>query len=158
MFEQDKIRITGKPVTETKAMRDVYADTLMELAAQDGRIVILDADLMNSIGTVPFARAYPERSFNCGIQEANMIGTAAGMSAVGLIPFTHTFGCFASRRVADQVFMSCAYAELNVKMIGSDPGISGLQWRHPYGAGRLRHHAQHSRHHHCGAGRQCHAG
>lgn len=53
-----------------------------------------------------------------------MIGTAAGMSAVGLIPFTHTFGCFASRRVADQVFMSCAYAELNVKMIGSDPGIT----------------------------------
>ena len=124
MFEQDKIRIAGKPVTETKAMRDVYADTLMELAGQDRRIVILDADLMNSIGTVPFARAYPERSFNCGIQEANMIGTAAGMSAVGLIPFTHTFGCFASRRVADQVFMSCAYAELNVKMIGSDPGIT----------------------------------
>ena len=53
-----------------------------------------------------------------------MIGTAAGMSATGLIPFTHTFSCFASRRVADQIFMSCAYAELNVKMIASDPGIT----------------------------------
>lgn len=110
--------------SEKKAMRDVYASVLTELADQDERIVILDADLMNSIGTVPFAEKYPERTFNCGIQEANMIGTAAGMSAVGLIPFTHTFGCFASRRVADQIFMSCAYAELNVKMIGSDPGIT----------------------------------
>lgn len=118
------ITIAGQHTTEEKAMRDVYAATLMELAGQDERIVILDADLMNSIGTVPFAQTYPDRSFNCGIQEANMIGTAAGMSAVGLIPFTHTFGCFASRRVADQVFMSCAYAELNVKMIGSDPGIT----------------------------------
>lgn len=110
--------------SEKKAMRDIYASVLTELADQDERIVILDADLMNSIGTVPFAEKYPERTFNCGIQEANMIGTAAGMSAVGLIPFTHTFGCFASRRVADQIFMSCAYAELNVKMIGSDPGIT----------------------------------
>lgn len=118
------ITIAAEHVTEKQAMRDVYAAVLMELAGQDDRIVILDADLMNSIGTVPFAKKYPERTFNCGIQEANMIGTAAGMSAVGLIPFTHTFGCFASRRVADQVFMSCAYAELNVKMIGSDPGIT----------------------------------
>ena len=109
---------------EKKAMRDVYAQTLMELAEHDPRIVILDADLMNSIGTVPFAKKYPERTFNCGIEEANMIGTAAGMSATGLIPFTHTFSCFASRRVADQIFMSCAYAELNVKMIASDPGIT----------------------------------
>lgn len=118
------ITISREHTTEKQAMRDVYAATLMELARQDERIVILDADLMNSIGTVPFARKYPERTFNCGIQEANMTGTAAGMSAVGLIPFTHTFACFASRRAADQVFMSCAYAELNVKMVGSDPGIT----------------------------------
>lgn len=118
------IAIAAEHITEKQSMRDVYADTLLELADQDERIVILDADLMNSIGTVPFSKKYPQRTFNCGIQEANMIGTAAGMSAVGLIPFTHTFGCFASRRVADQVFMSCAYAELNVKMIGSDPGIT----------------------------------
>lgn len=115
---------TAVNTPETRAMRDVYAATLMELAEKDSRIVILDADLMNSIGTVPFAKKYPERTFNCGIQEANMIGAAAGMSAVGLIPFTHTFACFSSRRAADQVFMSCAYAELNVKMIASDPGIT----------------------------------
>lgn len=118
------IILAEKQIPEEVEMRKVYADTLMELAGRDPRIVILDADLMNSIGTVPFGRKYPRRTINCGIQEANMIGTAAGMSATGLIPFTHTFGCFASRRVADQVFMSCAYAELNVKMIGSDPGIT----------------------------------
>lgn len=113
-----------KHFPEKTAMRDVYASTLLALAEKNPRIVILDADLMNSIGTLPFAEKYPARTFNCGIQEANMIGAAAGMSSVGLIPFTHTFGCFASRRVADQVFMSCAYAELNVKMTGSDPGIT----------------------------------
>ncbi|MGN0372708.1 MAG: transketolase family protein [Enterocloster sp.] len=118
------ITVAQERMPEKTTMRDVYAATLMELAEKDDRIVILDADLMNSIGTVPFAKKYPQRTFNCGIQEANMIGVAAGMSSTGLIPFTHTFGCFASRRAADQVFMSCAYAELNVKMIGSDPGIT----------------------------------
>ena len=100
------IIIAKEHETEKKAMRDVYAQTLMELwQSMTRRIVILDADLMNSIGTVPFAKKYPERTFNCGIEEADMIGTAAGMSATGLIPFTHTFSCFASRRVADQIFI-----------------------------------------------------
>ena len=81
-------------------------------------------DLMNSMGTRPFAEKYPERTFNCGIQEANMMGVAAGLSATGKIPYAHTFGPFATRRSMDQIFISAAYAKLNVKIIGSDPGIT----------------------------------
>lgn len=111
-------------VPDEHDMRDVYCETLMELAGQDPRIVVLDADLMNSIGTVPFAEAYPERTFNVGVQEANMIGVAAGLSAVGKIPFAHTFAPFATRRCFDQVFLSCGYARLNVRIVGSDPGVT----------------------------------
>jgi len=105
-------------------MRDAYCQTLIELARHDERIIAMDADVMNSMGTVPFQQAFPERSFNCGIQEANMIGVAAGLSATGKIPFAHTFGVFATRRVLDQVFVSCSYAKLNVKIVGGDPGIT----------------------------------
>jgi transketolase len=79
---------------------------------------------MNAAGTIPFRNAYPERTFDCGVQEANMIGVAAGLSARGFVPFTHTFGPFAARRACDQIFMSCAYAKQNVKVVGSDPGIT----------------------------------
>ncbi len=117
-----KINETFEP--EKVAMRDIYCSTLMDMAETDKRIVVLDADLANSIGIRPFAKKYPDRFFNCGVQEANMIGVAAGLSATGKIPFAHTFGPFASRRVMDQVFISAAYAKLNVKIIGSDPGIT----------------------------------
>ena len=90
--------------TEKQAMRDVYCQTMIDLANQNDRIVVMDADLMNSVGTVPFGEAHPERTVNCGIQEANMIGVAAGMSAVGMVPYCHTFGCFATRRCLDQIF------------------------------------------------------
>lgn len=105
-------------------MRDVYCSTLMELAEKNPDIVAMDADLMNSIGMVPFGEKFPKRTFNCGIQEANMVGVAAGLSSMGKIPFIHTFGTFATRRVADQVFVSCAFAQANVRIIGSDPGIT----------------------------------
>lgn len=105
-------------------MRDTYCQTLVELAAGDERIVALDADLVGSSGMKPFLTAYPDRFINAGIAEANMIGIAAGLSATGKIPFAHSFGIFASRRVCDQIFMSCAYAKLNVRILGSDPGIT----------------------------------
>lgn len=111
-------------VTETLAMRDAYAETMTELVKKNPRIIYLEADLMNSIGMVKFAKDFPENAVNCGIQEANMIGTAAGMSAVGLIPFTHTFGCFATRRALDQIFLSGAFARTNIRMLGSDPGVT----------------------------------
>lgn len=109
---------------EKLAMRDVYCQTMIDLANHNDRIVVMDADLMNSVGTVPFGEVHPERTVNCGIQEANMIGVAAGMSAVGMIPYCHTFGCFATRRCLDQIFVSAAFAKANVRIIGSDPGIT----------------------------------
>lgn len=118
------IKLAEKRETEKMAMRDMYCNTLMELAAKNENIVALDADLMSSMGMAPFGKAYPERTFDVGIQEANMIGTAAGMSAVGLIPFAHSFAPFATRRCFDQIFLSCAYARLNVKITGSDPGVT----------------------------------
>ncbi|MBS4023239.1 MAG: transketolase family protein [Dethiobacter sp.] len=111
-------------VEEKVMMRDVYCQTLLELAAKDERITVLDADLMNSMGMIPFQKAFPHRTFNCGVQEANMIGIASGLSAVGKVPFAHSFGPFATRRCFDQVFLSAAYAKLNIRIIGSDPGIT----------------------------------
>jgi transketolase len=109
---------------EPSMMRDTYCQTMLQLAEKDKRVVMLDADLMSSMGTIPFMEKYPERTFNVGVQEANMIGMAAGMSATGLIPYAHTFGPFASRRCFDQLFLSVGYSKLNVRVIGSDPGIT----------------------------------
>jgi transketolase len=116
--------VKSEHTPEADAMRDVYARTLTALAKSDKRVFALDADLANSMGMTPFFEQFPEQSLDCGVQEANMIGIAAGLSLTGKIPFAHTFGPFATRRVMDQVFLSCAYAELNVKIIGSDPGIT----------------------------------
>ena len=107
-----------------KELRKEFCETLIAMAQEDDRVVVLDADLMNAAGTKPFRAAFPERTFDCGVQEANMIGVAAGLSSRGFIPFAHSFGPFATRRVCDQVFMSCAYAKQNVKVVGSDPGIT----------------------------------
>jgi len=115
---------TIKNIEENIAMRDVYCQTLIELAEKNNQIVVLDADLMSSMGMIPFKETFPERTFNCGVQEANMIGVAAGLSATGKIPYAHTFGPFATRRCYDQVFLSGAYAKANIRIIGSDPGIT----------------------------------
>lgn len=109
---------------DSRMMRSVYCNTLIDMAERDARVVVLDADLMKSMGMIPFLKKFPERTFNCGVQEADMIGIAAGLSATGKIPFAHTFGPFASRRCFDQVFISAAYAKLNVRIVGSDPGIT----------------------------------
>ncbi|MCX5773121.1 MAG: transketolase family protein [Fusobacteria bacterium] len=109
---------------EKNAMRTVYCDTLIALANSNKNIVALDADLMSSMGMNAFKKTFPDRMFNCGVQEANMIGVAAGLSSIGKIPYAHTFGPFASRRCFDQIFLSCAYSKQNVRIIGSDPGIT----------------------------------
>ncbi|HHU05944.1 MAG TPA: transketolase family protein [Clostridiales bacterium] len=107
-----------------KLMREAYCDTMLSLAASNKNIVALDADLVSSSGMKKFFEAYPDRAIQCGIAEANMIGVAAGLSLVGKIPYAHSFGPFASRRVCDQIFISAAYAKLNVRIIGSDPGVT----------------------------------
>ncbi len=109
---------------ETVEMRSVYVNTLLELAREDKRICVLDADLVGSSGVKPFFKEFPDRAIDCGIQENNMIGTAAGLSAAGMVPFAHSFGPFASRRCVDQIFISCCYPKLNVRILGSDPGVT----------------------------------
>ncbi len=105
-------------------VRDIYVEGLIELAEKDERIILLEADLMTAAKTVSFKNRFPDRLINVGVAEANMIGVAAGLSAMGKIPFTHTFTPFATRRCFDQIFISIAYSGLNVKMMGSDPGVS----------------------------------
>ncbi|HAK45518.1 MAG TPA: transketolase, partial [Spirochaeta sp.] len=105
-------------------MRETYTDSLIMLAEKDERICVLDADLRVGHGTKPFYDRFPERGFNVGVAEANMVGIAAGLSAGGKIPFAETFGCFAARRAYDQFFLSGNYAQLNVKLLGSDPGVT----------------------------------
>ncbi|HOO31710.1 MAG TPA: transketolase C-terminal domain-containing protein [Thermotogota bacterium] len=106
-----------------KEMRQVYAELLVERAEKDDRIVVLEADLMKATGTTPFKEKFPERFVDVGVAEANMIGTAAGMAVMGKIPFAHSFTPFATRRVLDQIAISIAYAKVNAKIGGTDPGI-----------------------------------
>lgn len=109
---------------EKIAMRDAYCTSLIHEAENNPRIISVDADVMHSLGTLEFHRRFPDRSINCGIQEANAVGVSAGLSVTGFIPFFHTFSTFATRRVYDQVFLSCAYAGLNVKIVGGDAGVT----------------------------------
>jgi len=107
-----------------KEMRAVYAQTLIELAGKNENIVVLEADLMKATGTASFKACFPERTFNVGVAEANMVGIAAGLSATGKIPFAASFACFSARRAYDQFFISGNYARQNVKLVGTDPGIA----------------------------------
>ena len=105
-------------------MRQAYCSAVINAAEANDRIVVVDADVSHSVGTGPFYKKFPERSINCGIMEAHAVGLCAGMSAMGMVPFFHAFGIFATRRVFDQIFISCAYQNLNVKIIGADPGVT----------------------------------
>ncbi len=111
-------------MADVQDMRATYNDTLIELAEHDERIVVLEADLMKASGTVPFKDKFPKRSFDMGVAEANMVGVAAGLSSVGKIPFAASFASFAGRKTYDQFFISANYARLNVKLVGTDPGVT----------------------------------
>ena len=104
--------------------KTAFAQTLEELMREDPRVCYLDADLMNSSGTFKLWKAHPDRIFNVGIAEANMMGIAGGLSAQGKIPYVHTFAPFASRRSFDQTFISIAYAGNHAIIYGSDAGIT----------------------------------
>ncbi len=115
--------ISERPMGKME-MRAVYANALIECAREDDRITAVNCDLESSMGITAFSKVFPERSFNVGIAEANGCGISAGLSAVGMIPFFHSFAVFSSRRICDQIFQSCCYAGLNVKIIGGDAGVS----------------------------------
>lgn len=106
------------------ATRDAYGETLAALGAENGDIVVLEADLSGSTKTSLFARKFPERFFNMGIAEANMVGTAAGLAAAGKVPFLSTFAIFAVGRAWEQVRQSVAYPKANVKVVATHGGIT----------------------------------
>jgi transketolase len=104
--------------------RNAYGETLVELGKKHSNLVVLDADLSKSAKTIMFAKKYPERFFEMGIAEANMISTAAGLASCGKIPFVSTFAVFATGRVYDQIRMDVAYSNANVKIFATHGGIS----------------------------------
>jgi transketolase len=105
-------------------MREVFTSCLKEMMAEDERIVLVNADLARAGGTLGLNTVFPQRCFNVGVAEANMVSVAAGMASYGYIPFISSFTPFATRRVCDQLAISVCYAKQNVKIIGTDPGIS----------------------------------
>ncbi len=105
-------------------MREAYGKTLVELGKENADIVVLDADLSKSTMTQYFAREFPNRFFDCGIAEQNMVGIAAGLAASGKIPFASTFAVFAPGRCFDQIRMSIAQPGRNVKLVTTHSGIS----------------------------------
>ena len=104
--------------------KDAVVAALIDLGRDHEDVVVMDADLSSCIGTTAFQKEFPGRFFNVGIAEANMAAVAGGLSSVGFTPFIHSFGCFASRRMYDQLFISVGYAHRTVHVIGSDPGIT----------------------------------
>jgi transketolase len=104
-------------------IRKAYGDFLVEIG-EDRRVVVLDADLGHSTNAVKFKEKYPERYIELGIQEQNMMGIAAGLSAVGLIPFTSSFAIFSAGRPWEQIRLSIAYSNFNVKIVATHAGIA----------------------------------
>ena len=106
------------------ATRDSYGKALAELGAEHENLVVLDADLAGATKTATFKKVFPQRHFDCGIAEADMICVAAGMSTTGLVPFASSFAMFAAGRAFEQVRNSVGYPHLNVKIGATHGGIS----------------------------------
>lgn len=109
---------------EQQPTRYAYAEAILELGERNIDVVVLDADVSKSVRTNEFASRFPERAFNFGIAEQNMMAAAAGMATTGLIPFATTYAVFASMRALDQVRNSIHYPRLNVKIAASHGGIT----------------------------------
>ena len=118
------MKIVYNGENDTRTFKDVIPATIAAIAAEDPDYIYLDADLMNCIGTVKFAQANPDKGIDCGIAEANMVGVAGGLAAVGFKPIVHSFGTFSSRRCFDQAFLSGGYAKNPITILGSDPGVT----------------------------------
>jgi transketolase len=105
-------------------VQKVYSETLLELAEENNDIVVLDADLAKACATLPFAEKFPERHFQCGVAEQNMVSVAAGLALDGKIPFVNSFGVFLSERAGDQIRVSICFNKTNVKLVGHRAGLS----------------------------------
>jgi transketolase len=119
---------------EKLSARELYGKVLVQFGGQNKDIVVLTADLMLSNKTVEFARAFPQRFFNFGVAETNMMAAAAGFAISGKIPFVSTFSCFASMRCCEQIRTDIAYPNLPVKIVATHAGVS-------HGVGGTTHHA-----------------
>ena len=111
-------------MSEKIATREAYGKALAELGNVNDKVVVLDADLAGATMTKHFKAAHPERFFDCGIAEADMVDISAGLSTMGLVPFCSTFAMFGAGRAYEQIRNSIAYPRLNVKVIGSHGGLS----------------------------------
>lgn len=111
-------------MTNMIATRDAYGEALKELGGNNENVVVLDADLSGSTKTSVFAKAYPNRFFNVGIAEQNLIGTAAGLATAGKIPFASTFAMFATGRALEIIRNSVCYPKLNVKIAATHAGLT----------------------------------
>ena len=105
-------------------MRAVYAECLAQMMEQDKHVCVLDADLSKASGTRKLYERFPEQMFDCGVAEQNMASIAAGLASYGFKPWIESFTPFATRRICDQITISICYARQNVKIVGTDPGIS----------------------------------
>src|SRR5215211_3907620 len=110
--------------SEPSATRNAYGDALLELGELHDEIVALDADLAVSTQSIKFGKAFPERFFNCGAAEANMMSMACGLAATGKVPYASTFAIFAAGRAYDQVRLGIAHNELKVRIGASHGGVS----------------------------------
>jgi transketolase len=115
---------TGTTLTLGKATREAYGEALLEVGTENKNIIVIDADLAKSTFSWTFGKVFPERFFNIGIQEANMVGIASGLASSGKIPFISSFAAFILCKGFDQLRMGAAYPKLNVKVAGSHGGIS----------------------------------
>ena len=111
-------------MTKKVATREAYGRALVELGKRNSAVVVLDADLSKSTKTADFAKVFPDRFFNMGVAEQNLIGTAAGLAAAGKTAFASTFAVFAAGRAFDQIRNSVAYNRLNVKIAATHAGIT----------------------------------
>lgn len=117
-------KLAEKRVKEPADVRDTIVATLTGMMADDPDVVYMDCDTMDAFGMRKMKEAWPNNLISCGIQEANMMGVAAGLSAMGRKPYVHSFAVFATRRCYDQLFLSAGYAKNSVKIIGTDPGVT----------------------------------
>ncbi len=111
-------------LVQMSSMRDAYAQALLELGSKDPRVVVLGADTSVSIKTSLFADRYPDRFFNVGIAEANMIGIAAGLALTGKVPYVSTYSAFVPGKCLDQIRNAIAYPNINVKIVSSHGGLT----------------------------------
>lgn len=118
------IKLATTNALEATDLKTAYMNALIAAAEENPAVVDVEADLGNVIGGPDFRKRFPDRFFDIGIAEQSLSSISAGLSAVGKVPFCHSFASFASRRMCDQNYISCAYGQNNVKIVGSDPAIS----------------------------------